>query len=258
MTHYNGMVLTRNGEHYSTVVEPFDESIELPLHVSMTRDQIIDYEIKRSENALKHNENRVSQMDKDIVSGKINRDEIYSRYREVSREEFDGNGNSLTTYNDDAKWDWYADPEDEPVWDKSGKVKAGELESQLKDSVSKILGSEINDYDAIDADKLTEYLLEDVQPLEENTGRLESSILTGEEKKMLEDDRNHWNVMPDWFVYSVAYTDNGRIPHWDGKYPVYWLGFTGKGMSDGEWIRLLLKVLHENADSTAWMIGFHI
>lgn len=238
MTHYNGMVLTRNDEHYSTVVEPFDESIELPLHVSMTRDQIIDYEIKRAENALKHNENRVSQGDMDIVSGKISRDEIYNRYREISRGEFDEEGNSLTTYNDDAKWDWYADPEEEPVWNKSGKVKAGELESQLKDSVSKILGSEINDYDAIDSDKLTEYLLEEAHPLEDN--------------------RNHWNVMPDWFVYSVAYTDNNRIPHWDEKRPVYWFGFTGKGMSDGEWIRLLLKILHENADSTAWMIGFHI
>lgn len=258
MTHYYGMVLTRSGENYDDVVAPFCEMLELPLHVNMTRDQIIDDEINWAKRTIEDNASNASQRDMDIVSGKISRDEIYNQYRERSNEKFDEDGSSLTTYNDAAKWDWYSNPEDDPVWDYSGKITAGELENQLRVPVSKILGTEINDYDEIDVDKLNDYFGEKIQPLEKQLARINPSSMTDEQKKRIEDNRNHWEIMPDWFVRNIAYTDNNMIPHWKESSKVLWFGLTGDGMSDGEWIKQLLKILHENADSTAWMIDFHI
>ena len=113
MSHYTVMVITSNGD-YESALAPFDENLDVEPYIRKTKQEIIE-QLKQ----------RKQQYDEEIAKGGTdnwfkenyidtvnwNNDEsIYSAYRNVNDEdeEFDEEGNELSTYNPQAKWDWYS------------------------------------------------------------------------------------------------------------------------------------------------------
>lgn len=112
MSHFTVCVITKDGD-YEKALAPYDESIEVEPHIRETKAQIIQ-KVK----------DRKVRYDKDIARGEkdswfeehygsINWDDdesIHAAYVEAWKEdeEFDDEGNELTTYNPKSKWDWYS------------------------------------------------------------------------------------------------------------------------------------------------------
>lgn len=111
MSHYTVMVITSDGD-YETALEPFDENLVVEPYIYKTKEEIIE-QIKQMK----------KRYDEEIAKGGTdtwfeehygnvnwNDDEsIYSAYRKLEEDvDFDENGNELSTYNPNSKWDWYS------------------------------------------------------------------------------------------------------------------------------------------------------
>ena len=110
MSHYTVMVITSDGD-YKKALEPFDENLDVEPYIEETKEEIIE--------RLK---DRKRRYDEEIAKGgtdtwfeehyrQVNwndNESIYSAYRQLEDDEdFDKNGNKLSTYNPKSKWDWY-------------------------------------------------------------------------------------------------------------------------------------------------------
>jgi len=93
MSHFSVAVFTEpNGKSLEELLEPYNENIEVEPYVAMTKEEalarIAEYEDKYPEYKTKTDEEKI-------------RDWFGYHY-------FDENGNPMTTYNPDSKWDWYS------------------------------------------------------------------------------------------------------------------------------------------------------
>ena len=112
MSHYTVCVVTEDG-NYEKALEPFDENLSVEPYIDETKAQIVERIKKRKE-----------RYDKDISEGETdswfeehygnvdwnNDDSILRAYMEAWKddEKFDEEGNHLSTYNPQSKWDWYS------------------------------------------------------------------------------------------------------------------------------------------------------
>lgn len=93
MSHFSVAVFTKpNGETVEDLLAPYSENLEVELYIAMTKEEalqeIAEYEYKYPEYKTMTDEEKI----KDFFG-----------YRH-----FDKDGNPMTSYNPNSKWDWYS------------------------------------------------------------------------------------------------------------------------------------------------------
>ena len=114
MSHYVVLVLTEeNGKSVEELLAPYDEEIEVVPYVSKTKEEVIQEAKELQDRFNKRKEEDVnyefSDWQQKVLSCKTD-DEFYSCMRGefYDEENFDAEGNLLSTYNPNSKWDWYS------------------------------------------------------------------------------------------------------------------------------------------------------
>ena len=129
MSHFTTLIIQK--EHTTSLenlLAPYDEGLEKPKHIRKTKQQIIDYQRKDIQEYAKglyadflkdpaahkekysQNPGHLEYIEKEFPEMlKMTTDEeLYNFYRKNNDYcEYDDDGNELSTYNDDSKWDWY-------------------------------------------------------------------------------------------------------------------------------------------------------
>lgn len=131
MSHYSVAVFTKpNGKNVEQLLAPYDEGIEVAPYIYKTKEDIIK-SFRKQAKELRSNIARytagedvrpywllneggtmMSEYYKNLLhSDETKSDEqIYQDYRNDNPDDaFDANGNELSTYNPDSKWDWYSE-----------------------------------------------------------------------------------------------------------------------------------------------------
>lgn len=128
MSHYSVAVFTKpNGKDVDTLLAPYDENLETKPYIYKTKEDIIkmlrDNAKTLRENIAKYEAGELKKPRAYWLSGeemlehyknildndKKTDEEIYEIYRKDNEDiAFDVNGNELSTYNPDSKWDWYS------------------------------------------------------------------------------------------------------------------------------------------------------
>ena len=94
MSHYTVAVLTRKEQNIDELLEPFDENIKV--------EPYIDVEKEDAEKIIKEFLEKNPQYKKEYI------DMTWAeQVMEYYGQEIDQNGNPLSTYNPNSKWDWY-------------------------------------------------------------------------------------------------------------------------------------------------------
>lgn len=110
MSHFTVAVITkeRSREAIEKILEPYWEEIEVEPYVDETKEQMIKKAKKIQERYLKEIEEGKEFTEQYIlkyVNAKTD-EELYEAYKDED-DKYDENGNHLTTYNPNSKWDWY-------------------------------------------------------------------------------------------------------------------------------------------------------
>lgn len=106
MSHFTVLVITKDGD-YESALAPFDENLEVDPYIERTRQQIIDELKERYKKSLEKEDSYITKYYADVDWN--NDDSIIAAYRDFhDDEDFDEQGNELSTYNPDSQWDWYS------------------------------------------------------------------------------------------------------------------------------------------------------
>ena len=127
MSHYTVLVITKDGD-YEKALEPFDEAIEVAPYVRETKEELV----KEEKESYKRYLERKAKGEEDTWFEKMHPSDldwnddkaILENYIEhwKDEEDFDEEGNRLSTYNPQSKWDWYSLG---GRWNGSFKLKEG-------------------------------------------------------------------------------------------------------------------------------------
>ena len=113
MSHFTVMVLSNGQKTVDELLAPYDESIRVEPYINRTKAQMIEDAKRGQKNILdrireakeKGTEYNVSSYDEKLLACKT--DEEFYNYFYDEDEQYDEDGNELTTYNPKSKWDWY-------------------------------------------------------------------------------------------------------------------------------------------------------
>lgn len=112
MSHFTVAVITKknNREEIEKMLEPYWEELEVEPYIDDTKEQIIEKAKKRKERYSKEVLNNITDNYKKRYIEATTDEELYKIEVEEFYEEdnFDKNGNHLSTYNPNSKWDWYS------------------------------------------------------------------------------------------------------------------------------------------------------
>lgn len=111
MSHYSVCVITSDG-NYEEALSPFNENLEVDEYIAETREELINRQRALNEKRQKDNESKMLTDGKhDVKTSSIALldEDLLKQYIEENKEweKFDENGNLLSTYNPNSKWDWY-------------------------------------------------------------------------------------------------------------------------------------------------------
>ena len=107
MSHYTVAVITDKLNKIGEMLAPYSENMEVEPYVDETKEEIINSAKERKERVLQRKE-KGEELDKyDIEYLNANTDEELYKLQIYEDESYDKNGNHLTTYNPNSKWDWY-------------------------------------------------------------------------------------------------------------------------------------------------------
>lgn len=107
MSHYTVAVITDKLNKIGEMLAPYSENMEVEPYVDETKEAIINSAKERKERVLQRKE-KGEELDKyDIEYLNANTDEELYKLQIYENESYDKNGNHLTTYNPNSKWDWY-------------------------------------------------------------------------------------------------------------------------------------------------------
>ena len=108
MSHYVLAVFTKENQNIEDLLEPYDENITVTPYIKKTREEIIKQVKARKkkiiENIAKSNY-KLSDWEREILNCVT--DEDFYKSGTYEDEKYDVNGNLLSTYNPNSKWDWY-------------------------------------------------------------------------------------------------------------------------------------------------------
>lgn len=107
MSHYTVAVITDKLNKIGEMLAPYSENMEVEPYVDETKEAIINSAKERKERVLQRKE-KGEELDKyDIEYLNANTDEELYKLQIYEDESYNKNGNHLTTYNPNSKWDWY-------------------------------------------------------------------------------------------------------------------------------------------------------
>ncbi len=107
MSHYTVAVITDDINKLKSMLAPYDEGLEVKPYIYKTKEDIIKDYKERKEEALKRKAEG-KELDKyDLKYIKANSDEEFYKLGIYDDEQYDEDGNELSTYNPDSRWDWY-------------------------------------------------------------------------------------------------------------------------------------------------------
>jgi len=173
MSHYTVAVFTKEGQSVDCLLEPFDENIEVEPYVRRTKEEVL----KEIEKYCDENE---ALRKKWLTLSDKEKMRIWAGYND-----FDEDGNPLSTYNPNSKWDWYSVG---GRWDNFLKTKNGEY---VNECLVKDLDLTPNKEEYDKAIRFWELVIEH-QPLEE--GEKCHSIFT--KKNITSKDMALKKIMP--------------------------------------------------------------
>ena len=107
MSHYAVAVFTDGTQTVDELLEPFCENVEVEPYISRTRQEIIERgrEIANRAKEKLSNGRTLSSDEREAMECKTDDDfYAFARYEDYA---YDEDGNELTTYNPQSKWDWY-------------------------------------------------------------------------------------------------------------------------------------------------------
>jgi hypothetical protein len=108
MSHFTVAVFTDDRTDVDELLAPYDESITVAPYVSQTKEQMIESARKRAATAKEHAA-AGKELDgwlQRFLNAKTD-EELYAAMRDDAYYKYDRDGNELTTYNPNSKWDWY-------------------------------------------------------------------------------------------------------------------------------------------------------
>lgn len=143
MSHFTVAVITDSIDKLDKMLAIYDENIEIEPYIDQTKEELIKEGKERKERILKQKEEG-QELDKwDLKYLNAQTDEELYQAVIYDDEQYDENGNHLTTYNPNSKWDWYeiggrwhntllTKIDNEDIID--GNASWGNLESNLKEA----------------------------------------------------------------------------------------------------------------------------
>lgn len=102
MSHFIGLVF---GSNVEANLEPYDEGISVEPYIELTKEQAIAKAKEDVAWILEHPEHPRVNEAKAIKTD----EQFYEFAKRLGVEEIDEDGNFLTTYNPNSKWDWYTE-----------------------------------------------------------------------------------------------------------------------------------------------------
>lgn len=100
MSHFIGLVF---GNHIDSLLEPYDEGLRVKPYVELTKEEAIQKAKEDVEWILEHPNNPSIDVARSIKTD----EQFYEFAQRFGVEKIDEDGNFLTTYNPDSKWDWW-------------------------------------------------------------------------------------------------------------------------------------------------------
>ena len=108
MSHFTLAVATKDMKDLERVMEPYWEELQVEQYIDKTREQIIE-EGKRIKERVIEKANSGKKLDSwDLDYYNAQTDEDFYDLLTYEDEEYDEEGNHLSTYNPNSKWDWYS------------------------------------------------------------------------------------------------------------------------------------------------------
>ena len=137
MSHYTVLVITKkDGEDIDELLAPFSENLEVEPYIYKTKTEMIS-EMKKAKEQLEirmkeKDDYEPNSWERQLLDANTD-EEFYEAYLEEDGR-YDEDGNELSTYNPNSKWDWYTVG---GRWDGIIKTKDGDM-------VNECLASEID------------------------------------------------------------------------------------------------------------------
>lgn len=103
MTHYTVMVI---GENIEEILAPYDENLQVDPYINTLSDKVLA-EFEHVYNEYKNRKENGKELS-EIGEYTLTRPPIREWWKRYHGEELDADGNALSTYNPDSKWDWYS------------------------------------------------------------------------------------------------------------------------------------------------------
>jgi len=114
MSHYAVAVIHTAEQDVDELLAPFDEGLEVEPYVSHTKPEIIEDARERRDDYL-YNLKRepgeyvpMMQWYEELIAANTDEELYKAGCKYHGYDEFNENGDALTTYNPDSKWDWYS------------------------------------------------------------------------------------------------------------------------------------------------------
>ena len=109
MSHYTVLVITKDGD-YEKALAPFDENLEVEPYICKTREEIIQEAQDDHDKAYFGTKDQRDYYAKKWANiSPSSKHAILEQYRKYFDDcKFDEDGNQLSSYNPNSKWDWYA------------------------------------------------------------------------------------------------------------------------------------------------------
>lgn len=107
MSHYSLAVITDEPDNIEKMLAPYDESIEVEPYIDITKEEIIKRAEERKNSYIEELKNGKELRDWQQEYLNANTDEELYQLERYEDEEYDENGNMLSKYNPNSKWDWY-------------------------------------------------------------------------------------------------------------------------------------------------------
>lgn len=108
MSHFSVLVICDGGKTVDEMLEPFSENLEVEPYINRTKAEMLNDAKKRQREAREKQKSgkELYSFEQDYLDAK-NDEELYMLEKEYDDEMYDEDGNELSTYNPDSRWDWY-------------------------------------------------------------------------------------------------------------------------------------------------------
>lgn len=108
MSHFTVAVITVDKNKIEEMLAPYSENLEVEPYIERTKKEIIEKAKKRKEDFFKEQKEGKKLSDWQLKYINAETDEELYQAEIDEYEQYDEDGNELSTYNPNSKWDWYS------------------------------------------------------------------------------------------------------------------------------------------------------